>query len=198
MQIQTSLPSVLNNTPTPKNMNKCETFEFSRSSLNWIILDLNKGLMGLLFGTILSQNIPQDKCIVLLLNELKLQKFQTSSYFFIYIIFWFFFLRFFFFNKLKICDVSPFLGWIHAPNLDLTILYVCVVCVGSFTPSNQAPLTKEDNRVLVWWKVPSWKVCTKPIRAVAKKLRYKQKRDNKRSLIAGVFTLVCVSECELF
>ena len=35
-------------------------------------------------------------------------------------------------------------------------------------------------------------MCTKPMGAVAKKLEYKQKRDNRRSTVAGVYTLVLV------
>ena len=47
-------------------------------------------------------------------------------------------------------------------------------------------------------KVQIWKMCTKPMGAVAKKLRYKQKRDNiGRSTVAGVYKLVCVGACKL-
>ncbi len=49
------------------------------------------------------------------------------------------------------------------------------VCMGRYTHSNQGPITKEDNRVPSWVKVPSWRACTKPMGAVAKK--YIQEED---------------------
>ncbi len=69
------------------------------------------------------------------------------------------------------------------------------VCVARYTHSNWEPITKEDNGVPSWAKVPSWRACSKPMGAVTKKLRYKQKRDNRRSLTAGVYTLAC--ECAI-
>ncbi len=73
-------------------------------------------------------------------------------------------------------------------------LSVCV-CVGRYTHSNRGPIKKEDNRVSQLGKGPSWKVCINPPGAVARNLqqKYKQKRNNRRSLIAGVDTLVRVA-----
>ncbi len=66
------------------------------------------------------------------------------------------------------------------------------VCVSLYTHSNREPITKEDNRAPGWVKVPIWNLCTKPMGAIAKKVESKQKRDNRRSPIAGVYTLGCV------
>ncbi len=52
------------------------------------------------------------------------------------------------------------------------------VRVGKYPHLNRELITKEDNRVPDWVKVPSRKVCTKQKRAIAKKLEYKQNRDN--------------------
>ena len=63
--------------------------------------------------------------------------------------------------------------------------------VYAFKPGTYS-ITKEDQWVTGSGEVPSWKSCTKPIGAVAKKLEYKQNRDNRRCPIAGVYTHVCV------
>ncbi len=68
--------------------------------------------------------------------------------------------------------------------------------VSLYTHSNQSPITKEDNTVPGWVKVPSWKMCTKPMGAAAKKLKSKQKRDNRRSPIAVVYTLACAIDMD--
>ena len=74
----------------------------------------------------------------------------------------------------------------------VNVVWLCVH-VHVYVHSNRGlVITKEDNRVPGWKKVPSWKSCTKSMGAVAKKLEYKQKRDNRRSPIAGEYTLVCV------
>ena len=62
-----------------------------------------------------------------------------------------------------------------------------------YTHSNWVPLTKEDDRVHGSGKVYSWKTRTKPMGAVAKSI-YKQKRDKRGSMVAGVYTLVCRGE----
>ena len=41
-------------------------------------------------------------------------------------------------------------------------------------------------------KVHGWQTSTKPMGAVAKKFVYKQKRDNRRFTVAGVYKLVSV------
>ena len=43
------------------------------------------------------------------------------------------------------------------------------ICDGGFTHSNQGPITKRDNKVRSWVKIPSWKVFTKIIGAVLKR-----------------------------
>ena len=52
--------------------------------------------------------------------------------------------------------------------------------------SNRRPITKEDNRVHGSGKVHSWKTCQNQ----RELFHYKQKRDNRRSTVAGVYTSV--------
>ena len=58
--------------------------------------------------------------------------------------------------------------------------------MGLYRHSNRGPITIEDNRV------HGWKACTKPMEVVPKKY---QQKDNRGSMIEGVYTLVCVGFC---
>ena len=46
-----------------------------------------------------------------------------------------------------------------------------------------------------WKKAPVCQTCTKHMRGVAKMLEYKQKRNNGRTLFAGVYKFECECVC---
>ena len=96
------------------------------------------------------------------------------------------------YEHINVCLTSRLLCSVVGKATEGAYCFTPWVCVGRYIHSNRGPTTKVDNRVPGWVKVPSWKVCTKPMGAASQKFKYEQKRDSIGGPQLQVFTHLCV------